>query len=233
MSRFRSALIAAVLAAAPLGAWATSPPAGAGPAALSHAEAQARAVMAEVQRLEDQRAVERLQMVYGFYFDKKLWDEVAALFALNGTMEMDNRGVFVGPEHIRRSLEVFGPQPIKTGQLFNYIQLQPVVTVAAGGKTAKGRWRAFIQTGVSGQNGEWADGVYENDYVKEGGVWKIKRLRYCQTMRSAYAQGWAKSAEPAPGVDPNFKPDRPPSGDCRAYPDIQGPAFHFKNPVSD
>jgi hypothetical protein len=232
MSRFRACLAAGaamVAAALPMGASA----AGAAPASLSRAEAQAKAVMAEVQRLEDQRAVERLQMIYGFYFDKKLWDEVAALFAPGGTMEMDNRGVFVGPAHIRRSLEVFGPQPIKTGQLFNYIQLQPVVTVAPGGKTAKGRWRAFIQTGVSGQSGEWADGVYENDYVKEGGVWKIKRLRYCQTMRAAYAQGWAKSAEPAAGVDPRFKPDLPPTGGCRSYPNIQGPALHFKNPVSD
>ncbi len=231
MSRLSNLLAAAALAAAvgaPLGASAAAP----APGALAHAEAQARSVMAEVQRLEDQRAIERLQMIYGFYFDKKLWDEVAALFASTGTMEMDNRGVFVGPARIRQSLEVFGPQPIKDGQLFNYIQLQPVVTVAPGGRTAKARWRAFIQTGVSGQNGEWADGVYENDYVKEGGVWKIKALRYCQTMRSAYAQGWAKSAEPAPGVDPKFRPDRPSTGGCRAYPDIQGPAFHFKNPAA-
>ncbi|MEO6341323.1 MAG: nuclear transport factor 2 family protein [Caulobacteraceae bacterium] len=226
MIRLRNALLmAAVLAAAAL-------PAAAATDRLAAAEAKARAVSTELQRLEDQRQIERLQMVYGFYFDKKLWDEVAALFAPSGTMEMDNRGVFVGPAHIRRSLEVFGPQPIKTGQLFNYIQLQPIVTVAPGGRTAKARWRAFIQTGVSGQAGEWADGVYENDYVNEGGVWKIKRLRYCQTMRTAYAQGWAKSAEPAAGVDPNFKPDRPSTGECRSYPDIQGPAFHFKNPAA-
>lgn len=223
MKRFSALMLAAALAGF----------AGAASAAdsLAAAEAKAKAVSAELQRLEDQRQIERLQMVYGFYFDKKLWDEVAALFAASGTMEMDNRGVFVGPAHIRRSLEAFGPQPIRTGELFNYMQLQPVVTVAPGGRTAKGRWRSFIQTGVSGQTGDWADGVYENDYVKEGGIWKIKALRYCQTMRADYAKGWAKDAQPAAGVDPKFKPDRAPTGQCRSYPDIQGPAFHFKNPV--
>lgn len=201
---------------------------------LARAEAQAKAALARADRLEDQRAVERLQMIYGFYFDKKLWNEVAALFAPDGTMELDNRGVFVGPDSIRRSLDVFGPQPIRTGQLMNYMQLQPVVTVAPDGRTAKGRWHAFVQTGVTGQSGEWADGVYENDYVKlRGGTWAIQRLRYCQTMRTDYAQGWAKSALPPPGVDPRFAPDRPPTGGCSAYPQISGPPMDFLKPASN
>ncbi len=200
---------------------------------LSRAEAQAKTALARADRLEDQRAIERLQMIYGFYFDKKLWSEVAALFAPDGTMELDNRGVFVGPASIRRSLDVFGPQPIRTGQLMNYMQLQPVVTVAPDGRTAKGRWHAFVQTGVTGQSGEWADGVYENDYVKVGGTWAIKRLRYCQTMRTNYAQGWAKSAEPLPGVDPRYAPDRPPTGGCSAYPQISGPPLDFQKSASN
>jgi len=198
---------------------------------LAAAEAKARALSAQLQLMEDRRELERLQMVFGFYYDKKLWDEVAVLFAPTGTMELDNRGVFVGPQSIRKFLNVFGEGPIKRGQLFNHIQLQPLVTVAPDGKTAKARWRAFIQTGVVSQSGEWADGVYENDYVKEGGVWKIKRLRYCQTMRTDYDKGWAKDAEPAAGVDPRFKPDRPSTGGCKAYPEVEGPAFHFKNPA--
>ena len=207
-----------ILLLAAVASLASAGHAPAAPAAdLGRAEAEARKALAHADRLEDQRAIERLQMIYGFYFDKKLWSEVAALFAPDGTMELDNRGVFVGPASIRRSLDVFGPQPIRTGQLQNYMQLQPVVTVAPDGRTAKGRWRAFVQTGVTGQSGEWADGVYENDYVKlAGGTWAIQRLRYCQTMRTDYAQGWARSALPPPGVDPRFTPDRPPTGGGRA-----------------
>jgi hypothetical protein len=208
----------------------------AGPAlaadALSTAEAKAKALSAQLQLMEDRREVERLHMVFGFYFDKMLWGEAAAMFAPKGSMELDNRGVFVGPAHIAKALTVFGEGPIKTGQLFNHIQMQPIVTVAPNGRTAKARWKAFVQTGFPGQTGEWADGVYENDYVKEGGIWKIARLRYCQTMRTDYAKGWAKDAQPAPGVDPRFKPDRPPTGDCKAYPEVEGPAFHFRSPAA-
>jgi hypothetical protein len=208
----------------------------AGPAAaadsLAVAEAKAKALSAQLQLMEDRREVERLHMVFGFYFDKKLWGEAASMFAANGSMELDNRGVFVGPAHIAKALTVFGAGPIRTGELFNHIQMQPIVTVAPNGRTAKARWKAFVQTGSPGGDGEWADGVYENDYVKEGGVWKISRLRYCQTMRTDYAQGWAKDARPAPGVDPRFKPDRPPTGGCKAYPQVEGPAFHFKNPAA-
>jgi hypothetical protein len=226
----RSTLLAAAASLALAGQALAAPAAS----DLSRAEAQASRALAQADRLDDQRAVERLQMIYGFYFDKKLWSEVAALFAPDGTMELDNRGLFVGPASIRRSLDVFGPQPIRTGQLQNYMQLQPVVTVAPDGRTAKGRWHAFVQTGVTSQGGEWADGVYENDYVKlRGGTWAIKRLRYCQTMRTDYAQGWAKSALPAPGLDPRYPPDRPPTGGCSPYPQISGPSLHFLKPVSN
>lgn len=220
-----------LLAVAALSALAVGP-AQAASSSLSTAEAKAKALSAQLQLMEDRRELERLQMVFGFYYDKKLWTDVADLFAPSGTMEMDDRGVFVGPKSIRNFLTVFGTGPIQTGQLFNHIQMQPIVTVAPDGRTAKARWRAFVQTGQVSQSGEWADGVYENDYVKQGGVWKIARLRYCQTMRTDYDKGWGKDAQPAPGVDPRFKPDRPPTGGCKAYPDVQGPAFHFKSPAA-
>ncbi len=231
MTRART-MACAVLAAAALGAAAPAASAAGGVASLAAVERQARAASARIQRQEDRLAVENLQMIYGFYFDKKLWDQVADLFARDGTMELDRRGVFVGPASIRRSLEMFGGPALKTGELFNHMQLQPVVDVAPDGETARGRWHAFIQTGVVQKSGEWAEGVYENDYVKEGGVWKIRALRYCQTMRADYDQGWARSAEPMPGPDPAFPPDRPSTNRCQSYPNAAGPPFHFPNPAA-
>jgi len=40
-----------------------------------------------VERLEDQLAIENLQADFGYYFDKGLWNEVAALFARDGSFE--------------------------------------------------------------------------------------------------------------------------------------------------
>jgi hypothetical protein len=36
-------------------------------------------------------------------------------------------------------------------------------------------------------------GIYENDYVKEDGVWKIKRLDYMMQWQGDYEAGWSKT----------------------------------------
>ena len=42
----------------------------------------------EVQRLEDQNAIEKLQRIYGYYLDKGLWSQAADLFAEDGEVEI-------------------------------------------------------------------------------------------------------------------------------------------------
>ena len=34
-------------------------------------------------------------------------------------------------------------------------------------------------------------GIYENDYVREGGVWLIKRLDYMMQWQADYEKGWS------------------------------------------
>ena len=48
--------------------------------------------------------------------------------------------------------------------------LQPVVTRAPDGKTAKGRFRVLAMLGSYGGAAVWAGGLYENEYVLENGV---------------------------------------------------------------
>ena len=45
-------------------------------------------------------------------------------------------------------------------------------------------------------------GLYENDYVREDGVWKIKRLDYMMQWQADYEKGWSKTVahlQPASG----------------------------------
>jgi hypothetical protein len=37
----------------------------------------------------------------------------------------------------------------------------------------------------------WEAGIYENDYVRENDVWKIKRLDYMMQWQADYETGWA------------------------------------------
>ena len=36
-------------------------------------------------------------------------------------------------------------------------------------------------------------GVYENEYIKENGKWKIKKLHYSRIFMSPYEDGWVKT----------------------------------------
>ena len=56
--------------------------------------------------------------------------------------------------------------------------MQPVVTLDADGQSGKGRWHIMAMLGGYERSASWSGGVYENQYVRENGVWKIKEVRY-------------------------------------------------------
>jgi len=195
-------------------------------------EARLAAYRERVERLEDQNAIENLQALYGYYFDKGLWNEVADLFSADGSFEYGQRGVYVGQERIRHALLLFGPQGLAPGHLNNHMQLQSVIHVAPGGRTATARWQGMVMLSRPGANGVWGLGIYENEYVKEGGVWKIARLHFYGTTFTDYDQGWARSQLPMEGPSALFPPDRPPTEVYRALPAAHVPPFGYPHPVT-
>lgn len=186
-----------------------------------------------VRELSDETQVQNLHNSYGYYMDRKLWDDVADLFAADGTLEIGQRGVYVGRERIRRALEVFfGPHPLRKGELFDHINVAAVVTVAQDGRHASVRASQLSQLGVNGEWAKWEQGTYENEFVREDGIWKIKALRYFPKFVSDYDLGWAKDAQPSATASREFPPDRPPSHSYASYPQAQIVAFHYVHPVT-
>jgi hypothetical protein len=185
-----------------------------------------------VERLKDHDAIENLQGAFGYYFDKGLWTQVADLFTSQGSFEYGQRGVYIGKERIARSLLLFGPQGLSPGRLNIHMQLQPVVVVAPDGRTATGRWQGMVQLAEPGANGKWGVGIYENEYVKDGGVWKIARLHFYMTALTDYDMGWTRSAYPMEGPSALFAPDKPPSEVYRSFPGAYIPPFSFRHPVT-
>ncbi|NCZ88315.1 MAG: hypothetical protein EBY92_03830, partial [Actinobacteria bacterium] len=62
------------------------------------------------------------------------------------------------------------------------------------------------------QHAEWRDGIYENRYVREEGVWKIASLHLYVNFQVAYEKGWAR-LKPGEGLAPSatsvsYPPDR-------------------------
>jgi hypothetical protein len=206
---------------------------------VEDARARLAAVKAHAARIADVNAIQNLQGSYGYYADKMLWDEVVDLFADDGTIEIGPSGVYAGKDSIRRYLLSLsgGIEGPLEGVLNEHFQLQPIVTVAEDGMTAKGRWRLFLMTGVSGSGsgGNWGEGVYENEYVKENGVWKISKLHWFANFVAPYEGGWL-DADPKAiddyAMGRGVMPDRPSSVSYEPYPGVFVPPFHYPNPVT-
>ena len=200
--------------------------------AQQSAEARLAAYRERVERLEDQDAIENLQAYFGYYFDKGLWDEVADLFAANGSFEYGQRGVYVGQDRIRRALLLFGPEGLGKGYLNNHMQLQSIITVAPDGRTATARWQGMVMLSEPGANGVWGVGQYENAYVKERGVWKISKLHFYIQAMADYDLGFSRGPLRMEGPSALFPPDRPPTEVYRAFPSGYTPPFSFAHPVT-
>jgi len=181
-----------------------------------------------LQRLQDANEVEALQRTYGYFVDKGMWTEISQLFAADGTYEIGGRGVFIGPPRVLEYLRVgLGAEHPVEGRLINHMQFQPFVTVAPDGLHAKIRMRAFVIS-----NAGWGIPMYENEYVKQDGVWQIAKLWGPFRMYTS-AEGWAKTAVPNTRPD-SFPPppDRLPSVVYLTYPSPYIVPFHFPHPVT-
>jgi SnoaL-like domain len=190
---------------------------------------QLAALTWDVQQLEDQNAIEKLQRTYGYYIDKGLWRQAAELFSPDGEMDIAGRGAYLGKDHVLAYLRAIGPEGPVAGRLFDHMQLQPVVHVNPDGTTARARWHLFAQLAQAGQFHEWGVGVYENEYVKRDGVWMIRRLGFYPTFYTPYEAGWAKSVAAYSRFEPALAPDRPATA-LAALP-AQAP-YDYPNPVT-
>ena len=191
-----------------------------------------------IEKLEGTRAVKKLQRAFGYYVDRGLWSDAADLFADDGTIEVGIDGVYVGKARIAEYLRRLhgGQEGLIYGQLNEWVTLQPAVDMAADGLSATARWRDLGMTGQYKQHAEWRDGIYENSYVREGGVWKIKSLRLYVNFVAPYDKGWARLQTGQGLVQSEaskaFSPDRPPTVDATAFPETQVPPFQADNPVT-
>jgi hypothetical protein len=191
--------------------------------------AQLRAELAElrarVQEAEDYRELVNLQGAYGYYVDKGLWDQAADLFAVDGTLEIAGRGVYVGRERVRAYLHHL--PPYGHGTLYNHMQLQPVLHIDSVAGTARGRWRTLMMVGRLGHEGRWGEATYENAYIRESDRWRIASLHGVVNFYAEYDEGWHRGGVKLLRSVEGLAPDRPPSLDYEAYPEPVIAPFHY------
>jgi hypothetical protein len=196
------------------------------------------ALTARVEKLEGARAIKKLQRAFGYYVDRGLWKDAADLFADEGSIEIGIDGVYVGKARIEEYLRRLhgGQEGLIYGQLNEWVTLQPAVFVSEDGGSATARWRDHGMLGQYKQHAEWRDGIYENTYVKEDGIWKIDALHLYVNFVAPYEKGWAR-LQPGEGLVQSeaskaFPPDRGPSESYRPFPETQVPPFQALHPVT-
>ncbi len=182
------------------------------------------------------RAVENLQAMYGYYFDKGLWTEAASLFTDDGTWEFGQMGVYQGKQSIARGMSVLGPEGLQEGQLNNFPMLQPVIHVSEDNSRAWGRFRSDVMRSVDGPDGmkgQWGGGLYENEYVNDNGTWKIAKQHYWVTFWGDYDKGWTgEGIIPVETMSSTIRPDAPPTVEYESFPNTYIVPFHYNNPVT-
>jgi ketosteroid isomerase-like protein len=202
------------------------------PVAMVKSSTDAGQRLAEARRLtervRDAQQLHVLQRTYGYLVDKNLWTQIADLFTDDGTLEIGGRGVFVGKARVLEYLKFLGVP--ERGKLYDHTQMEPVVTVGADGNSAKGRWRALIFGADQQKRTDFlGDAIYENEYRKENGVWKISKLHAYFVLYTDFARGWGDTfwALTAPEVD--MPPDKKPSGRYEIYPGNTFVPYHYEN----
>ncbi|MBN1571327.1 MAG: nuclear transport factor 2 family protein [Acidobacteria bacterium] len=228
----------------------------------SKLEQQIEAMSNQLGILEDTQAIRNLHHAYGYYIDKCLYEDVVDLFAEDGEVHFAG-GIYRGRTkgvrrlYVESFLEGFtaGKPGPAHGFLLDHLQMQDVIHVDPDRKTAKARFRAFMQAGAHETSkspmGEadrkakrkptqwWEGGIYENSYVKEDGVWKIQILNYNPLWHADYANGWAHTRVGYLGTDaPVLYPQNPTGPDAlmdsgwALWPETMIVPFHYKNPVT-
>ncbi len=94
----------------------------------------------------------------------------------------------------------------RRGQINTQLLMEPAVNVDADGKTAHGRWHVMAMLGRYGVSAEWTGGLFQNDYVKEKGVWKIAHLHYYPQYAGPYETGWHNVSDDLKVIPAYFTP---------------------------
>ena len=186
-----------------------------------------------IRAMTEQDKVRNLQNAYGYYLDRKMWDDAADLFTDDAVFEEADVGIWVGTKQIRHQFERRGPQGLQRGQSNDQPMFDMTVSVSHGGTTARARGITLSELGDMATGvGTVGLTVFDNRFIKgRDGKWRIREMRNFPIMNTDYFQGWGKSRIATPRPTGAFTPDRPvPASDTMT--DSAVPVFFQVNPAT-
>jgi hypothetical protein len=200
-------------------------------------------MQARLTRIEDIEAIKKLQRAYGYYLEHWEEENLIGLWSHRPdiTLEINASGQYKGWEGIKRAFNFAGHYPAYEGvpkapgeYLHILMPIAGIVDLDPDGTTAKGRWYGFF-LGAQRRGGQLRAligcGIWENEYVKEDGIWKFKKLFFNDIISTPLDEGWVKT--PYLANPPHAETPPPgPGTHFQHYPSGYIFPYHYKNPVT-
>jgi hypothetical protein len=206
---------------------------------MDELEARIKSLESQVRTLQDIEDIKKLQRAYGYYLEHWMTQEIIDLFADGPGVALEwPEGKYLGKEGVKRYFE--GNDKKDPEFLHQLMQLSPVVDIEPDGKSAKGRWYCWGAIAAPVGGGvipSFQSGLYENEYVKEDGKWKIKRFRWHMTYAVKPGEGLVDplriaAADRSAKIMGATTPDIPDTRFEHRYPSGYIFPFHYHHPVT-
>jgi hypothetical protein len=188
-------------------------------------------------------AIDNVSNAFANYIDDFQWESLSKTFTRNGAREAPGVGFYRTPARIHRMQSTrYGPLASPRTGIPVHARIQPVVHLAADGRSAKLRVRLLQFNSALTTSGGVMAGIYEDEARLEDGAWRLSLVEidhYLQTR--GYVGAWTSipeglGARMIPNADRllrDLPPDSPLVGEIAApYPAIGRMWFHYDNPVS-
>lgn len=150
-------------------------------------------------RIEAERAVEQLMHRYAHAIDVIKDAEVTAgFFTPDAVWEGRGNLADFRADGIEEITEMFRANPSMLPFTAHFLT-NPVVEVSPGGAEARGRWHALeAATLFDGETAVWLIALYDNDFARLDGEWKIARIRFEDRVICPYEESWARTRYVSP-----------------------------------
>lgn len=150
------------------------------------------ALEARIHRIEEIEAIKQLKYRYWRHLDLKQWDDLAAIFAPDATVNYSSgkyefRGIDAIMRFLTESLSA------ERGAMTIHHGHHPEIELT-GPTTAKGSWALYNYMYNVQQNRAVRIGAYYHDeYVKLGGAWKFQHIGY----QNIFHEEWKRDDLPS------------------------------------
>jgi len=145
---------------------------------------------AAVNELRDIEAIKTLKSRYCHLVDAGRWDELAELWTEDAVCDYGFFGAYKGRDEI---VGRFFRELVSAASSFSaHMVHNPLIEIQ--GDTAKGSWYLTAQTTNQPSNrAVWVMGIYQDEFERTGGSWRISSLKFGFQYFTPFEEGWAKT----------------------------------------